>query len=583
LYYLYEHPLDLNRCKAKDLHQLHFLSALQVDSILAYRKVKTSFRSIYELQAVSEIDAKAVKLLSNFVVVKPPVEVKVKTLKQQLLLYHHYKFNEMYDNGLASRNSLRYNAKANNLEFGLSTENDAGEDLLDYNSGFLRLFSKNGEIIVGDYEVSFGQGTLINQGFGYGKSSDVLNTYKSLPLIKPHRSTREFQYMRGTALRYRLRNFQLTAFYSSKNIDANVVDTISDELVVSSLQTSGLHVSTSQLANKNSIHENVIGGHLQYQLKSLKIGLYSLHDFIDARLISELDTLPIRWNSSMGLNHSYTKRNVHIFGELANRDQNWTFLQGALLAVSKNLTISSVYRNYSSLFDSRFSNAFSEQSLVGNEKGLYLGFKLKLVRKTTLSVFSDRFSFPERKYLVDAPSSGTDGMLQLEHHPSKKLNFQFRYNWQEKEQNLYDGIGLDDIEVEKSNQYRLQLSYEHLNFRFKNRISLKTVSQSQGSLVFQEIRYKTLESRWSASFRYSVFDTPDYETRIYAFEPDVLYSFSVPAHYGSGHRYLLLFSYKIASSLSTWVRFSQTIYDQHSVVNATESRSDFKIILKYKL
>jgi hypothetical protein len=132
----------------------------------------------------------------------------------------------------------------------LSTENDAGEDLLDYNSGFLRLFSKNGEIIVGDYEVSFGQGTLINQGFGYGKSSDVLNTYKSLPLIKPHRSTREFQYMRGTALRYRLRNFQLTAFYSSKNIDANVVDTISDELVVSSLQTSGLHVSTSQLANK---------------------------------------------------------------------------------------------------------------------------------------------------------------------------------------------------------------------------------------------------------------------------------------------------------------------------------------------
>ena len=82
LYDIYENSLDLNQCKAKDLWKLQFLTALQVDAILAYRKEKGAFNSIYELQSIPEMDQTSNRLLSSSVQVKAMSEVKVKALNQ---------------------------------------------------------------------------------------------------------------------------------------------------------------------------------------------------------------------------------------------------------------------------------------------------------------------------------------------------------------------------------------------------------------------------------------------------------------------------------------------------------------------
>ena len=84
--------------------------------------------------------------------------------------------------------------------------------------------------------------------------------------------------------------------------------------------------------------------------------------------------------------------------------------------------------------------------------------------------------------------------------------------------------------------------------------------RSFGFMMYQDIIYKPLMSRYSLNLRFAIFDTDDYSTRIYAYENNVLYAYSIPAYYYRGYRYYLLVSFKLHKKLTAWARFSQTVY-----------------------
>jgi hypothetical protein len=46
--------------------------------------------------------------------------------------------------------------------------------------------------------------------------------------------------------------------------------------------------------------------------------------------------------------------------------------------------------------------------------------------------------------------------------------------------------------------------------------------------------------------RYCVFGTDDYDSRIYTWENDLLYSFSIPALYGRGSRFYFMVGWKVS-------------------------------------
>ena len=46
-----------------------------------------------------------------------------------------------------------------------------------------------------------------------------------------------------------------------------------------------------------------------------------------------------------------------------------------------------------------------------------------------------------------------------------------------------------------------------------------------GYLIYQDVVYKPKSSPFSFSFRYGLFDTDSYNSRIYAYENDILYVF----------------------------------------------------------
>ena len=107
-------------------------------------------------------------------------------------------------------------------------------------------------------------------------------------------------------------------------------------------------------------------------------------------------------------------------------------------------------------------------------------------------------------------------------------------------------------------------------------------SDSQGFFICQDVAYKPEGKPYSISFRYAIFDTDDYYSRIYAYENDVLYSFSVPSLYDKGMRIYLLGHVKLFNSLSLYARIGRTIYSNKDEISSgpTLIKSNHKTDLK---
>ena len=77
--------------------------------------------------------------------------------------------------------------------------------------------------------------------------------------------------------------------------------------------------------------------------------------------------------------------------------------------------------------------------------------------------------------------------------------------------------------------------------------------------------------KYSANVRLQYFETDGYDSRLYAYENDVLYAVSLPAYSGKGFRTYAIARYGINRNLDLWVRYART---QLSNVNTIGSGTD---------
>ena len=94
----------------------------------------------------------------------------------------------------------------------------------------------------------------------------------------------------------------------------------------------------------------------------------------------------------------------------------------------------------------------------------------------------------------------------------------------------------------------------------------ETKDPEYGYVISQDVSIRPQKVPLAISMRYALFSTDSYDTRIYTYENDVLYGFSVPALEGTGIRFLLLVSWKPLKFLELWVRYAQTFYSDRNVI-----------------
>ncbi len=87
-------------------------------------------------------------------------------------------------------------------------------------------------------------------------------------------------------------------------------------------------------------------------------------------------------------------------------------------------------------------------------------------------------------------------------------------------------------------------------------------------LLFQDIRFEPAKVPLKATARFAWFSTDGYNSRIYAYEDDLLYTFSVPAYFGKGVRGYLNLNYTLSDKVTFYFKVGHTVYNDRESVSS---------------
>jgi hypothetical protein len=641
LTFFQEHPLDLNFAKADELQALIMLSDFQINSLIQYRQKFGKLLSIYELQAVPGFDLALIYQLLPYVKVERDLNRLNISLKEMIKRSSQEIFfrvsqvieeqkgfspiaaQDLIDNpnarylGSPQRLFTRYRLRYGNyLSAGFTAEKDAGEEFFkgsqkqgfDFMTGHLAIqnIGKLKSLNIGDYQAQFGQGLTFWSGFGFGKTADAMNIKRTGQGLRPYTSVNENLFLRGIATSWTLGNFELTGFFSSKKANTNAasVDSLSQDLqAFSNFNFSGFHRTPGELTDKGNIREQVFGGHVAYKLRTLNIGFTGVRYDYSAPL-TRTESLYNKYefqgksNTNIGLDYNWIYRNFNFFGEVSrSANGGLATTHGLIASLDPKLSLSVLYRNFAKDYQTIYSASIAEGSRSINEKGILIGLIAKPTKYFSISAFFDRWSYPWLRYLVDAPSVGKDALAQINYTPSKTVDAYLRFRDRNRARNV---TSVEDLDIEfpiaqRQRNIRFDIGYKiSPSFKFRNRIEYvifdqPNTRQEVGFLIMQDITYKPLSKPVSFSFRYALFDTDGFNSRIYAYESDVLYSFSIPAYFYKGSRTYLTLEYNLTRKIDIWFRYAQFYYTNRTETGAglTETqgplRSDFRIQVRFKL
>lgn len=624
LNYFYEHPINLNETEGVELEDLGLLTTIQISDLIRHRKLFGKLMTLYELQSLTFWDLETIELVRPFVRVDDKLDNLHVTFREALrqgkfewfLRYQptvepKLGYEKVPDSVLASSNNyyygnsdryytrFRYTYKTN-ISIGFTAEKDPGEEFFrgSQKNGFdfysAHVFFKGGKYVrgvaLGDYQVQIGQGVGFWSSYAFGKTADIATSKRTAIPLRAYTSVDENRFMRGAAIDLGYKNFGLLLFASSKRVDAaGIADSTLDDLeFISTLDLSGLHRTNREIARRNALRENIAGANLNYHKGLFRIGatgVYQGYDkpFVkDVKLYNQYDFRG-QHHLNFSTDYSFNFKNVSLFGEVAKAfndslsglSSGWAMMHGALISLDSKVSFGLVYRDYQRDYFSFYNAGFSEGSNTQNERGLYSGIKMKFNSKWSMNGYVDLFKFPWMKYGVDGPSRGHEFLVQPTYKPNKifEVYFRFRQQLRERNSSLYEGA-VTPIEPYTQRNYRLNLSYVISEaFTYKSRIELLTInSQSKGfqkgMMVTQDLLWKPKSSPIDLAFRYALFDTDGYDTRIYSFENNALYVFAVPAYYYQGSRAYILIRYSFLRHCDLWVRYGYFLYNNRFQVSS---------------
>jgi hypothetical protein len=479
---------------------------------------------------------------------------------------------------------------SNVLSYGFTGEKDAGEAFFkgsnksgfDFNSAHLSLQNYRPwlpALMLGDFTASFGQGLILHSGFGAGKSSFVTSIKRTGNPLRPYTSVDENNFMRGAGITIRpVEKLTITLFGSQNKRDGNlVVDTIREggeiteiQTDISSLQTANLHRTESEIADENSIDLTQAGLSLSYQYKRSHLGLNALH----SRLNIPLNRTPDLYNqyyfngdklTNASVDYGFWLGGIHFFGETAISDNGGiATVNGLLAGLDRHILAAILFRSFDRDYQSLSPNAFAESSSASNELGLYTGLEFTPSGKWKLQLYHDMWSNPWLRFRIESPYDGEEYFARLTYTIKRRLEIYAQYRTKRTGLNFTEeGSVIPEVldqrkssarlhitnMLDKTLQLRTRLEWSFYSFRDEDQ---------HGFLVYQDILYKPISSPWSLSARVTLFDTDDFDTRIYTYENDLIYYYSIPAFSDKGSRFYINLRYKGIRNLTAEIKYAQT-------------------------
>ena len=588
-----QEPVNLNSATREQLEQFPFLSDIQIEHLLAYIYIHGQMETIYELQLVEELDRQTIQYLLPFVCIKAINNEPAFRWKTMLKDAGRYGKNEVltrldipfykrkgYEHtylGPSVYNSVKYTFRyRDQLYAGGVAEKDAGEPFAalhnrygyDYYSFYL-LLQNCGRLkllAVGNYRLSFGQGLVMSTDYLMGKTIYASSFNNRSTGIKRHSSTDEYNYFRGVATTVALtKRLSVSAFYSHRNMDGVVTDG-----EITSVYKTGLHRSRKEADKKNLLISQLTGGNVSYQQNHIRLGITGVYYVFNRPYEPELtgySKYNIHGNHfyNLGIDYAYRWRRFSFQGETAIGKQGWASLNRLQYSPVQDIQFMLIHRFYSYDYWAMYAHSFGEGSTVQNEQGYYVGLETTPFSHWRFFVSFDLFSFPWKKYRINKPSRGTDGLIQATFTPRTNLSMYLKYRYKQKERDLTGSKGTLTLPI-FHHQLRYRLNYS-LNDVFSSRTTLdynhfhsQDRAATKGYQVTQMISSQLPWTRLFADVQGSYFCTDDYDSRVYVSEKGLLYTFYTPSFQGRGFRCAVRLRYELNKHWLFITKFGETIY-----------------------
>ncbi|MGB3465728.1 MAG: hypothetical protein WBA74_10675 [Cyclobacteriaceae bacterium] len=613
----YSNPINLNNTTREELASLFVLSPSQLAAFFNHIEKTGKLLSIYELQSIDGFDRTTIESILPFVTLIENQNDNLSLFKKILneenkyLILRHFNVLEE-QRGYRDDNDNRYLGSQNRLygrfksshsrdfSFGFTFEKDPGEPLsfgkaeqtngFDFYSFHLQVYNRGRikALAIGDYQLQFGQGLVFGAGFNPGKGSETVATIKRSSLgVRPYSSVLESGFFRGGAITLKQNKFEFTTFYSRLRQDGNPQNDITftdfDEFV-SSIQATGFHRTRNELANKNRILEQNVGGNITFKDKSLEIGtniLYTDYSLPLFRRPNNYNQFEFRGDKNYlgSVYANYVWQNFILFSEVARSKSGGVgAIGGFATSLTRAIDFSMVLRNYDRNFHSLYGNAFGESTRNINEQGIYWGIKVKPSRKYFLTAYYDKFTFPWLRFRTEAPSEGYEYLIRANYAP--KRNVLIYAQWRQEFDQITtneSGGNLNRLTDTRKNNYIVNLDYRvNTTISLRSRVQwsdyLENDVSTSGFVVLQDINLRFRKFRFSG--RIALFDTDDFENRQYVYERNVLYAFSIPAYNGVGVRNYLLVQYNPTRKINIWARYARFKFRDRDIVGTGNEQSE---------
>ena len=580
LYDLHEKPVRINSGNETEISRLFFLTDFQVKALKDYVSSSGRIYSLYEIANITGFGRELTTLLLPFVILDPEKQEYSDSIRfrNNILsnLSVRYPISEPAAPGSPWKILTRYKFTAGGFTGGITSEKDGGEKLItgkpplpDFLSGYLCWSGKGlvRKVIAGDFGARFGMGTNINTGLRTGLSLTQTGYLSGNDEIKPYTSADENIFFRGLALQLQLKKTGLCIFYSCKGLDASI-DTASDNrgLYVVSFYKSGLHNTLSSIEKKDAITEYSYGVNLTKDLRNIKIGFL----FSESRFsipVNNFDPIPEYLydftgyrNSTLSTFYRAVYGKLVFYGEVSsNLNRKSAFVQGFSFRPADRLTMNLIYRNYFPGFTGFHGKGLFSSSSGDNLKGVFGNFTLEAARHLFIIAGCDLRYYPWLKYRCSAPSMGVTREIRIKYLPTDKLTFETVYNNHCSYLNRPEKSGIEKQEEVVNRLIKVAVRYSPVDkLTFCTRFDYKVVQpgSERGMMVLQDINYRFGRIPVSVWFRYCIFNTDGWNSRLYTYENDLVYSFSIPALSGKGNRSYILVAWKAGKFADIRIKYS---------------------------
>jgi len=500
---------------------------------------------------------------------------------------------------------IRY--QSDHLSLNLTQDKDPGEPLaypadFDYTSWHIGIKDagvlKN--MVVGDFRVSYGQGLTLWNGGAFGKSSSVIGAViKNDSGIRPYTSYQETNGFRGVAATIG-RRLQVSGLYSNRKQSAS--ETGEGRMRFPS--ASGLHRTLTETERRLNLRQETFGGRIRYQFSHGIVGVSGYRNSFDRDIEKgaqpyQLFDFEGRQISVLGTDLRLVLGPATIFSEVA-RSSNRSFgvITGAEFSVLQGTDIAMAYRNYAKDFHSVFGSGFGEQSTPQNETGFFTGVQQQFGSIFQVNAYIDFFRTHLPRFRNSRPTSGTDWLARVDVEPLPNLSFylQLRSKLWEQQMESTDPFGRETTAMgtEMRSNARLHLEYHILdNLRLRSRYDVvrykETYSDATfGQLIYQDVRI-TPTSALTLDARITIFETDDFNSRVFQFENDLLYVMSNAMLFDQGQRSYVVLRYQPLPYLTIRIKAATTLYENRRVIGSGldmihgRRKTDFGLQVQLKL